>query len=110
MAAVVHPSNPVSNVSYEQLNAILKGEIKNWKNLGGPDKPIIIIARRGNESGVGVMVRLIIMENADFDYPKKAIFLQSSRLVEQLLERTPNGVCYHWDFKCSKTEIKDSGY
>jgi phosphate transport system substrate-binding protein len=42
---VVHPSNPVSNLTLEQLKAIYKGELTNWKELGGPDLKIVVISR-----------------------------------------------------------------
>lgn len=42
---VVHPSNKVANLSIEQLKGIYKGEIKNWKEVGGQDKKIVIISR-----------------------------------------------------------------
>ncbi|HJX35293.1 MAG TPA: phosphate ABC transporter substrate-binding protein [Desulfatiglandales bacterium] len=42
---VVHPSNTVMNLTTQQLKGIYKGEIKNWKEIGGPDKPIVVISR-----------------------------------------------------------------
>ncbi len=42
---IVHPSNPVSNLSLEQLKAIYKGDVTNWKDLGGPDLQIVVISR-----------------------------------------------------------------
>ncbi|MHC1729098.1 MAG: phosphate ABC transporter substrate-binding protein [Syntrophobacteraceae bacterium] len=42
---VVHPSNPVANLTLEQLKGIYKAEIKNWKELGGPDLKIAVISR-----------------------------------------------------------------
>ncbi len=42
---VVHPGNPVSNMSLDQLNAIYVGKVKNWKQVGGNDKPIVVISR-----------------------------------------------------------------
>jgi phosphate transport system substrate-binding protein len=42
---VVHPSNPVKNVTMDQLKAIYKGEIVNWKELGGPDLQIVVNSR-----------------------------------------------------------------
>lgn len=42
---VVHPSNPVTDLSMAQLKAIYKGEIKNWKQAGGPDRKIVVISR-----------------------------------------------------------------
>ncbi len=42
---VVHPSNPLNNINMDQLKAIYKGEINNWKDVGGPDKKIVVISR-----------------------------------------------------------------
>lgn len=42
---VVHPGNPVENLTMGQLKAIYKGEIKNWKAIGGMDKKIVVISR-----------------------------------------------------------------
>ncbi|HUT72383.1 MAG TPA: phosphate ABC transporter substrate-binding protein [Desulfatiglandales bacterium] len=42
---VVHPSNSVSNLTLEQLKAIYKGEIKNWSEVGGPDRKVVVISR-----------------------------------------------------------------
>jgi phosphate transport system substrate-binding protein len=42
---VVHPSNPVKNLTLAQLKAIYMGQVKNWKEVGGEDKEIVIISR-----------------------------------------------------------------
>jgi phosphate transport system substrate-binding protein len=42
---VVHPTNPVNDLSIEQLNLIYQGKITNWKEIGGTEKPIVIISR-----------------------------------------------------------------
>ncbi len=42
---VVHPSNPVKDLSIEQLCKIYKGEITNWKELGGDDAKIAVVGR-----------------------------------------------------------------
>ncbi len=45
---IVHPSNPIANMSIEQIRDIYNGKIKNWKELGGPDRPIVVISRDTN--------------------------------------------------------------
>lgn len=45
LAVVVHPDNPVENLSLEQLQGLYDGRIKNWREVGGPDKKIIAINR-----------------------------------------------------------------
>ncbi len=42
---VVHPSNPVKNLTVEQLRDIYMGKISNWKEVGGPDKKIAAVTR-----------------------------------------------------------------
>lgn len=42
---VVHPENPVKNLSSAQLKDIYAGRIKNWKELGGKDGKIVVISR-----------------------------------------------------------------
>ena len=47
---VVHPSNPISALTSEQVRNIYLGKFTNWNQLGGPDMPIIAISR-DTESG-----------------------------------------------------------
>jgi phosphate transport system substrate-binding protein len=42
---IVHPSNPLKNITIAQLKDIYTGKVTNWKALGGPDKEIVIISR-----------------------------------------------------------------
>ena len=45
IAMIVNPENPVADLTVEQIAAIYKGEIKNWKEVGGNDLPIVLIGR-----------------------------------------------------------------
>ena len=42
---VVHPENTLGNLSDSQLKAIYKGELNNWRQVGGPNKKIVVISR-----------------------------------------------------------------
>lgn len=51
LAVVVHPSNPVQNITLGQLRNILSGKINNWKQLRiSLDKPIQLV---NDSSGAG---------------------------------------------------------
>ena len=43
IAVVVNNANDVSDVTIEQLEKIYSGEIRNWSEVGGADKPIVVI-------------------------------------------------------------------
>jgi phosphate transport system substrate-binding protein len=45
VCVIVHPSNPVKALTSDQVRKIYKGEISNWKQLGGTDKAIVVISR-----------------------------------------------------------------
>ena len=40
---IVSKSNKISDLSLEQIGKIYKGEITNWKEIGGADAPIVLI-------------------------------------------------------------------
>ena len=50
IAIIVHPDNPVADLSLETIAKIYTGEITNWKDVGGDDAEIVLI---GREAGSG---------------------------------------------------------
>lgn len=42
---IVHTSNPVHNLSIEQLSLIYQGKIRNWTEVGGENRKIVVISR-----------------------------------------------------------------
>jgi phosphate transport system substrate-binding protein len=57
---VVHPSNPVTKLSWEQIRDIETGKIKNWKDVGGKDQAITVYAG-GPTDGTTNMIKKIVM-------------------------------------------------
>ena len=50
MAVIVHPENPITNLTLYQITAIFAGDITNWSEVGGNDANITVISR---EEGSG---------------------------------------------------------
>lgn len=65
IAVVVHPSNPVRNLTVRQVADVFTGKVVNWKDLGGPDQPITVVAREkgsGTRSAFEKSVKVKISE------------------------------------------------
>ena len=45
IAIIVHPDNPVSDLTLEQIAQLYTGEITNWKDVGGSDAEVVLIGR-----------------------------------------------------------------
>lgn len=50
IAIIVNPENTVEDLTLDQIAQLYKGEITNWKDVGGPDAPVVLI---GREAGSG---------------------------------------------------------
>ena len=48
IAVVVNPSNPVTGLTLKQLSDIYTGKITNWREVGGYDRPIVLLSRESN--------------------------------------------------------------
>ncbi len=57
---IVHPSNPVKNLTDTQIKKIYKGDITNWNELGGPDSQIVPITRDSSSGTFGVFSDLVM--------------------------------------------------
>ncbi|MDA8234521.1 MAG: phosphate ABC transporter substrate-binding protein [Clostridia bacterium] len=64
IAIVVNKNNPVGDLTKEQIAKIYAGEITNWKELGGADKKINVIAREAGSGTTGAFED-IIMKKSD---------------------------------------------
>lgn len=86
---IVHKDNPVDDISSQQLKDVMLGNITNWKELGGPDAAIVVVARQGKHSGVGMLARQIIFEDENIDFAANALLLQSTGPVENKVKSDP---------------------
>jgi len=65
LAVYVQESNPIEQLTLEQLRSIYAGDVKNWKDVGGPDAPIILYSRE-NSSGTYVFFKDNVLKGDDF--------------------------------------------
>lgn len=91
IAVIVHPDNPVSQLSSTQLRAVFAGEITNWKQVGGADLPIVLI-NRDEASGTREAFSKIVMGDTRFD--NGAVVLPGTGQVREVVTRTPGAIGY----------------
>jgi len=88
---VVHPSNSMTNLTLDQLKAIYKGEIKNWKDVGGPDRKIVAVSR-DTSSGTYEVWEGKVMKKERI-YPG-ALLQASNGAVVQAVSKNKNAIGY----------------
>ncbi|MFQ5885795.1 MAG: phosphate ABC transporter substrate-binding protein [Anaerolineae bacterium] len=60
IAIIVHPSNPISDLSLDQVRGIFTGRIENWASLGGNDRPITVVTREEGSGTRGAFEELVM--------------------------------------------------
>lgn len=100
LSVVVHPSNPVSELTIAQLSAIYTNQITNWKEVGGNDAPIVVLSRDTN-SGTHVFFKEHVVQmaglptqNTTLEYGSKVLFLPSTEEGVSEVARNSNAIFY----------------
>jgi phosphate transport system substrate-binding protein len=97
IAVVVHPSNPVDDLTFQQISDIYIGKITNWRQVGGEDRPIVLLSRESN-SGTYVyflenVVRMGSKESSLLFSPG-ALLMPSSEGITAEVRQNPNAIGY----------------
>lgn len=90
IAVVVNPANKVKDLSVELLAKVYRGEIKNWKELGGDDAPIVLVGREA-ASGTRDGFESITKTKDKTKYTQE---LTSTGDVIQTVASNPNAIGY----------------
>jgi phosphate transport system substrate-binding protein len=82
IAVVVNPNNPVTGLSMADLGKIYRGEIKNWKDVGGPDQAIVLLSR-DSSSGTFEYFKeeVVAAEDENAEYAPEAQLLASTQAI-----------------------------
>jgi phosphate transport system substrate-binding protein len=97
IAVIVHPDNPVEFLTMEQVSLIFRGQINNWTELGGENRPIVRISRETN-SGTHVyfleeVIRLGDLDNHEI-FSADTLLLPSSEGIIAEVADNPNAIGY----------------
>ena len=88
LAVVVHPDNPVNNLTILQIAEIFTAKITNWKEVGGEDLEIVLLSREVN-SGTHVYFKENVVGSLGkgTEFSEEALLMPSS---QSLADETAN--------------------
>ena len=97
LAVIVNLANPVSELSMGQLSDIFTGKIKNWKEVGGSDEPILALSRDRN-SGTHVYFLEHVLRRGNAKGPEEfsasCLMMPSSQAIVQEVVRSKAAIGY----------------
>ncbi len=105
---VVHKSNPVTDISLDDVRAVYAGQITNWKQLKGRNEPIKVFISRAKKglSGVESSTREMVLRGRNPVESGRTVFLASTAIVEQVIEDSPEGFATTGFSSARKRDIK----
>ncbi len=88
---ILHPSNPIQSLTRRQLRDIYSGRIKNWAQVGGPNLPVMVVARPDGSARAN-------FENWAFDGPPvlspDAVIIDGGKALTRQVMAEPGAVGY----------------
>lgn len=106
LVVIVHPDNPVDDISLENLKKVYNGEVTKWSELGGVDRPIGLIAREGKSSGVGYMFRQMVFSDPDYTIKARALKVKSTTPLEKKVEKVKTAIAFDGISSAKKRKVK----
>ncbi len=92
VVVIVNTGNKVADISKDDLGKVYRGEITNWKDLGGADAPIVLIGRDSSSGTYGFMQDEVIGKEGLF--AKSTLNLQSSQAIVDEVAKNANSIGY----------------
>jgi phosphate transport system substrate-binding protein len=93
----VHPENPVQQLTLQQISDIYSGKITNWKELGGEDRPIVLLSRESNSGTHVYFLEQVVRLGNSKDktlFSQDTLLLPSSEGIIAEVRQNPNAIGY----------------
>ncbi|MFH1390030.1 MAG: phosphate ABC transporter substrate-binding protein [Candidatus Margulisiibacteriota bacterium] len=97
VVVVVNPANPINKLTIKELSDIYTGKVRNWRELGGPDRQIVALSRERN-SGTHVffletVVKLGQKKNPN-EFAADVLMMPSSQAVVEEVISNKSAIGY----------------
>ena len=97
IAIIVNPENPITQLTLPQLSAMYSGQLTNWQQVGGEDRPIVLLSRETN-SGTHVYFLEHVLRLGDSKskllFSPDTLLLPSSEGIGAEVRQNPNAIGY----------------
>ena len=97
IAIVVHPTNPVEGLTIAQLSDLFSGKITNWSEVGGEDRPIVLLSRESNSGTHVFFLEQVVRQGDDDDstlFSPDTLLMPSSEGISAEVRQNPNAIGY----------------
>jgi phosphate transport system substrate-binding protein len=97
IAVIVNPENPIDQLTLEEISAIYSGEITNWQQLGGEDRPIVRLSRETNSGTHVYFLEQVLRlgdKESDLLFSMDTLLLPSSEGIIKETSQNPNAIGY----------------
>lgn len=92
VATIVNKDVGVKNLTRQQLQDIFTAKVTNWKDVGGPDKPIVLVTRP-KTSGTRALFKQYAINGAE-EADNKSLETDNSGILIQSVAQNPGAIGY----------------
>ena len=97
ISVVVNPTNPVSALTLQEISDIYTGKITNWSQIGGEDRPIVLLSRESNSGTYVYFLENVIRlgkKESTLLFSPETLLMPSSEGISAEIRRNPNAIGY----------------
>jgi phosphate transport system substrate-binding protein len=97
IAVVVNPENPVSALSLPQLSDIYRGKLGSWRQVGGEERPIVLLSRESNSGTYVYFLEQVVRLGRKKDpslFSPETLLMPSSEGISVEVTQNPNALGY----------------
>ena len=96
IAVVVNPENPVDALTLQQISDMYVGKITNWQQVGGEDRPVVLLSRESNSGTYVYFLENVVRlgEDSDLLFTPDTLLMPSSEGISAEIRQNPNAIGY----------------
>jgi phosphate transport system substrate-binding protein len=97
IAIVVNPANPVRQLTLQQLSDIYTRRIRNWSEVGGQNRPIVLLSRESNSGTYVYFLENVVrlgQSASTLLFSPDTLLMPSSEGISAEVRQNPNAIGY----------------